>query len=124
MLEKKHESVIPVGKFVCRMAAFTALALGLLGAALGIGILGYHYIAGFSVVDSILNASMILTGMGPVGDVRSTAGKLFASVYAIFSGLIFITVMGVMLTPLAHRLLHRFHVEEPSDEAETDRTSP
>jgi len=115
MFEKKHEEVLPIGRFAWRMAMFAGLALGLLGVALGIGVLGYHFIAGFSLVDSILNASMILTGMGPVGPLSSTAAKLFASGYAIFSGLVFVTVMGVLLSPLAHRILHRFHVDETGD---------
>jgi hypothetical protein len=112
MFEKKNERVIPSRMFARRMAMFMALALLLIGFALCIGILGYHYIAGLSLIDSILNASMILTGMGPVNVLTSTSAKLFASAYAIFSGLMFITVMGVVLTPLIHRLLHRFHVDE------------
>ncbi len=122
MFEKRHESVISVGKFARRMAVFTALAVLLIGLALGIGVLGYHYIAGFSLIDSLLNASMILTGMGPVGVLPSTAAKLFASGYAIFSGLIFITVMGVVLSPLVHRLLHIFHVDETFDEAKSEQS--
>ena len=93
-----------------------ALALGLsaapIGVSLGLGILGYHYVARFNWIDSLLNAAMILTGMGPVGALNSDAAKLFASAYALFSGMIFITATGILLTPIFHRVLHRFHVEE------------
>ena len=92
------------------------LALGLsavlIGVSLGIGILGYHFIAGFNWVDSLLNAAMILTGMGPVGTLNTDAAKLFASAYALFSGVVFITATGILLTPIFHRVLHRFHFEE------------
>jgi hypothetical protein len=80
--------------------------------SLFLGILGYHYICGFDWVDAILNASMILTGMGPVGTLTTTAAKLFASAYALFSGVVFITATGILLSPMFHRVLHRFHIEE------------
>ena len=82
--------------------------------ALGIGIAGYHWIAGFSPIDSLLNASMILGGMGPVGELHGREAKLFASAYALFSGVVFISVAGVLFAPLIHRILHRFHVDESS----------
>ncbi len=85
---------------------------GLIGVSLGLGLLGYHFIAGFNWVDSLLNAAMILTGMGPVGTLNSDAAKVFASAYALFSGLIFISATGILLAPIFHRVLHRFHVEE------------
>jgi len=85
---------------------------GVIGCALVLGILGYHTIAGFSWVDSLLNASMILSGMGPVGDLKSDAAKVFASAYALFSGLVFIGATGILLTPVFHRVLHKFHIEE------------
>ena len=79
--------------------------------ALGVGVLGYHFVAHLGWIDSLLNASMILGGMGPVDPLRSAAAKLFASGYALFSGLAVIGIAGVMLAPFAHRLLHRFHIE-------------
>lgn len=88
------------------------LAFGLIGFSLTLGILGYHFIAGFAWVDSLLNASMILSGMGPVGTLDSTAAKVFASMYALFSGLVFIGATGIFLTPVFHWVLHRFHIEE------------
>jgi hypothetical protein len=92
------------------------LALGLSGALVGfsltIGTLGYHFIAGFRWVDSVHNAAMILTGMGPVTSLESDVAKLFATAYALFSGVVFITATGILLTPIFHRVLHRFHLEE------------
>lgn len=102
--------------FALRVMMFFGLALGVIGVALGIGVLGYHYIAGFAWVDSILNASMILGGMGPMGELQGDAAKLFASAYALFSGLIFISVTGIMLAPVAHRALHVFHLDNNDHE--------
>ena len=98
--------------FYHRFLLALALSAGLIGLALGLGILGYHFIAGFNWVDSLLNAAMILAGMGPVGVLSSDAAKLFASAYALFSGLVFISATGILLTPIFHRVLHRFHIEE------------
>lgn len=72
---------------------------------------GYHATEGLSWIDALLNASMILGGMGPVSEIRTTAGKLFASAYALFSGVLFLAVAGVLLAPLVHRMLHRLHLE-------------
>ena len=78
----------------------------------GIGVLGYHWLARLSWIDSLLNASMILGGMGPVDPLKSDAAKIFASCYALFSGLAFIGIVSVLLAPFVHRMLHRFHAEE------------
>lgn len=88
--------------------------------ALGIGVCGYHFIARFGWVDSLLNASMILGGMGPVGDLPTAGAKIFASLYALFSGVVFISVMALVLAPAAHRALHHFHL----DEEDLDPSSP
>jgi len=117
MFEKKHEGLLSYPQFALRLLSFTGLAFLLIGAALSIGIAGYHYIAGFSMIDSLLNASMILSGMGPVGELQSTEAKLFASAYAIFSGLVFIAIVGILLTPVMHRLLHRFHYSKTDNTA-------
>jgi len=98
--------------FYHRILRASGLAAGVIGFSLCLGILGYHFIAGFNWVDSILNASMILAGMGPVGTLNSDAAKLFASAYALFSGVVFITATGILLAPMFHRVLHRFHIEE------------
>ena len=91
------------------------LALGVVAASLGIGILGYHFIAQFTWIDSLLNASMILGGMGPVGELHTDGAKVFASVYALFSGLVFIGVLATLLAPFVHRLMHRFHIDEAGE---------
>jgi len=98
--------------FAWRVLKFFCLAMLLAGLALLIGVLGYHWIAEMSWVDSILNASMILGGMGPMGELKTDGAKLFASAYALFSGLVFISVMGIVLAPAAHRALHLFHLDE------------
>ncbi len=98
--------------FYHRFLLALGLSTGLVGFSLSLGILGYHFIAGLKWVDSLLNAAMILTGMGPVDALNSDAAKLFASAYALFSGVVFITATGILLTPIFHRVLHRFHIEE------------
>ena len=85
--------------------------LGGLVVALGIGVAGYHWIAGLDWVDAVLNASMILGGMGPVDPLASDAAKIFASVYALLSGVVFISAMAVILSPAVHRALHKFHLD-------------
>jgi len=111
MLEKRHERLLPARQFAWRMVQFAGAAGLLILVALGLGIAGYHWIAGFGLVDSLLNASMILGSMGPVGELHGTAAKLFASAYALFSGVVFITAVGVLFAPLVHRILHAFHLE-------------
>lgn len=87
-------------------------ALAIISACLGIGIAGYHVIAHFTWIDSLLNASMILGGMGPVGTLEGDPAKVFASLYALFSGIVFIGVLGMLLAPFVHRIMHRLHFEE------------
>lgn len=89
-----------------------AWALLLMAVSDGIGTLGYRYFAGFRWVDSFLNASMLLGGMGPVGDLPNDRAKLFASFFALYSGLVFLLAAGLMLSPVFHRVLHRFHWED------------
>ena len=110
--EGKGEPLAPWPRFVERMTSHLALALGVTAFSLAVGSLGYHYLAQAPWVDAFLNASMLLGGMGPVGDIPTTAGKLFASFYALYSGLVFIAVSGIVLGPALHRLLHKFHVPD------------
>lgn len=124
MFESRESPLASRGKFVRRMLKFASVAALVAGTALMIGILGYRLIAGMSWVDSLLNASMILGGMGPMGELASDAAKIFASAYALFSGLVFISVMGIMLTPVAHRVLHVFHLDEDEDGNEDTPPSP
>jgi hypothetical protein len=114
MYEHRSKPLLPRIKFFFRVLRHGALALGIALTALGIGILGYHIFEGLPWIDATLNASMILGGMGPVNPLHTLGGKLFASIYALFSGLVFIGIMGVLLAPFAHRILHRFHLEAGS----------
>jgi hypothetical protein len=98
--------------FYHRFLLALALAGGIIGCSLGIGIIGYHFIGGLRWVDALLDAAMILSGMGPVSPLASDAAKVFAAGYALFSGLILISATGIVLSPVFHRVLHRFHVEE------------
>jgi hypothetical protein len=87
------------------------LSQAVVAVALGIGMAGYHYFEKMGWVDAFENAAMILSGMGPVVTLQTDAGKIFAGCYALFSGLMFITVTGIVLAPVAHRALHKFHLE-------------
>jgi hypothetical protein len=109
---KKGRNATATGAFARRLGRFAAIAMLILAFALSLGIAGYHWIADLDWVDAILNASMILTGMGPVAELRTAAAKLFASAYALFSGLVFITVMGVILTPVVQRTLNLIRISE------------
>jgi len=110
-LERSHEKLAPFSVFVQRLAVAVGAACCIITLVLFVGVSGYHWLAGFSWLDSLLEASMILGGMGPVNPVKTTGAKLFASGYALFSGLVFIAIMGIVLTPVVHRILHKFHVE-------------
>jgi hypothetical protein len=113
MYERHHEPLLPRAQFLLRLARHAAAALLLFAGSLGIGVLGYHELEGLAWIDALLNASMILGGMGPVDALRTEAGKIFASLYALYSGLVVLVVAGVIFAPLLHRLLHRFHRHEP-----------
>jgi len=110
MYEQRHKPLLSRIEFSFRVLRHGLLAIGVVVVALGIGVLGYHWFEGMLWIDALLNASMILGGMGPVTTLNTVGGKLFASAYAIFSGVVFIGVMGLVLAPFAHRLLHYFHV--------------
>jgi len=112
MFERKHQKVAPVPVFIKRLAICIGSSILLVLFALFIGIAGYHWIAGFNWVDSLLNASMILGGMGPVNLLTNTGAKVFASVYALLSGLVFIAVIAIVFSPMVHRMLHKFHIDE------------
>ena len=99
-------------RFYHRLLGALALAGSVIAVSLLLGILGYHFVARFSWIDSLLDASMILSGMGPVKNLNSNAAKVFASCYALFSGVVFISATGILLAPMFHRVLHRFHLEQ------------
>jgi len=109
--EHKSQPLLPRHLYWKRLFSHGLIAFFLLAIALGVGVCGYHYLEDFPWIDALLNASMILGGMGPVGTLKTGAGKLFASGYAIFSGVIFIAVAGILIAPVAHRVMHRLHIE-------------
>jgi hypothetical protein len=114
----EHRSEEPLGRcqFFLRLSRTFLVVVLLIGGALGVGMLGYHELEGMDWTDSFLNASMILGGMGPVDPMKTECGKIFAGCYALFSGLAFLALAGLIFSPIAHRLLHRFHYEADQDE--------
>ncbi len=112
MYEHHSKPLAPPKEYYNRVLQNSIWGALIVALSLFIGILGYHYTNNLSWVDSLLNASMILTGMGPVDPMISTTAKLFASFYAIFSGVVFLTTIAFVLAPVAHRFLHKFHLDE------------
>ena len=114
IFEHRREKLISAAAFRVRLGKYILVSTLLIAAALCVGMVGYHAFESFSWTDSFLNASMILGGMGPVSELKTEGGKLFAGCYALFSGLIFIMSAGLVFAPLVHRLLHKFHFEGES----------
>lgn len=112
MYEHHREPLAPLHVYYKRMARNVLFAGFILLVCLLIGIAGYHYTADIEWLDALHNASMILSGMGPVVEIKTVSGKWFSSFYALFSGVVFITNIGVVLAPALHRMLHRFHLQE------------
>ncbi len=117
MFEHQHVKLAPFSVFVRRLLLYLGISGLMVVVALAIGIAGYHWLAGLGWVDSLLNAAMILGGMGPMDRIDSTRGKVFAAGYALFSGLVFIILMGTTLAPILHRLLHKFHLDDSDSTA-------
>jgi len=111
VFEHRLSPLLPVREFRKRLLKMASFGFALIAASLAVGMLGYHFIAGQGWPDSFLNAAMILSGMGPVGELNSTAAKIFAGTYALYSGLALILIAGIILAPIVHRFLHRFHLE-------------
>ena len=109
--ERRHEPLVPTSVYHARLLRNGLVAAITLGVSLAIGVVGYHASGGLSWLDSLYNASMILGGMGPVAELKTGAGKVFASFYALYSGVTLLTSVGVLLAPALHRALHRFHIE-------------
>ncbi len=114
--EHRTQRVIPRQAFAVRMARAIGLWLLLTFGGLMVGMAGYTATEGMGLADSFVNAAMILSGMGPVAELHTTAGKVFAGSYAILSGLIIVIGAGFVLAPIAHRVLHRFHVESGKEQ--------
>jgi hypothetical protein len=117
MYERKHQKLLALHRFAGRLAVSFALAAAIVLFALGVGVFGYHGYANLSWLDALLNASMILTGMGPVAPMNTPAAKLFASAYALFSGVVFLSAMGIVLSPIFHRIMHKFHMDESTKDS-------
>jgi len=111
MFEHHSQPLATPAEFAQRMLRYSLMTTGIILFSLGIGILGYHYLESLSWIDSLLNASMILGGMGPVNELQTDAGKIFASFYALYSGIILLASVGILVTPIFHRFMHRFHLE-------------
>jgi hypothetical protein len=109
MFERRHHPLLPPDRFLRRMASSLAVTGLIIGVSLGIGTVGYMMFAGLGVIDALLNASMILTGMGPVDRMETVAGKLFAVFYSLDCGIAFLSACGVLTAPVFHRPLHHFH---------------
>ena len=111
MFEHYNEPLLSKTAFLRRQLLYLIIALGIDAGSLAIGVIGYHIFEGYSWIDSLLNASMLLGGMGQVTELHTTAGKVFASFYAIYCGVIFLVVAAVLLAPAIHRFLHHFHLD-------------
>lgn len=117
MYEPRHVAPIPLADFAVRLFAHAGVAAGLVVFSLLLGMLGYGYFEGMNWVDAFFNASMLLGGMGPVKTTgMSYAGKMFAGLYALYSGLLFIALMSLMMAPVVHRILHHFHWSSERDQ--------
>lgn len=118
--ENRRDPLLPRPLFYRRMLIYAGVSVGIIFTSLLLGILGYHFFGGLSWIDSLLNASMLLGGMGPVDPLKTTAGKVFASFFALFSGMVLLVAVGVLITPLFHRVLHQFHLESPDDDEDVN----
>lgn len=111
MYEHKSEPLLPRIQFYKRVARNFVVSISILVAGIMIGVIGYHYLAGASWIDAFHNASMLLSGMGPVITIESFQGKVFSSLYALFSGIVFVSTMGFILAPAIHRFFHKLHLD-------------
>lgn len=109
--EHRNEPLLPRPLFIKRLLKHLAIGMLIIFVSLSVGVIGYHIFENLGWIDSLLNASMILGGMGPVNELRTDAGKIFASFYALFSGIVFLVTVGIILAPVVHRLLHSLHID-------------
>jgi hypothetical protein len=119
MFEHKSKPLLPRKAFYVRFAWSVTTTMGIVAFSLFMGSAGYHYLGDLPWIDALLNASMILAGMGPVDPIHSSAAKLFASFYALYSGIAFLTMVAILMAPLLHRFLHKFHLEVSEEERGT-----
>jgi hypothetical protein len=121
MFEHRSQSLLPRKAFFARIAWSVAATAGIVAFSLSMGSAGYHYLGELPWIDALLNASMILAGMGPVDPIRSTGAKLFASFYALYSGIAFLGIIAILMAPILHRFLHKFHLEFAEEQSEEDQ---
>lgn len=114
MYEPRHKPLLSRERFVRRVVGHLLIGLAIIGASLSLGMAGYVAFEQLPWMDAFLNAAMLLGGMGPVDLPRTEAGKLFAGLYALYAGLVLIVVAALLITPVIHRILHRFHWEQAS----------
>src|ERR1043166_4531499 len=114
MFEHRTKPLLPRRKFFARLARSLWLGAIIIVSALGIGMMGYHVFEKMGWIDAFANAAMILSGMGPLAELKTSGGKIFAGCYALFSGVAFLTSIGVVFAPVFHRFLHKFHLESAS----------
>jgi hypothetical protein len=112
---KPNKNILSPRDFTLRMIKFFLISMVFMAVSLLIGVIGYRHYANLSWIDSFYNASMILTGMGPGSILTTTGGKVFSSLYALFSGIVFLTTAAIFISPIAHRLLHVLHVDEDEE---------
>ncbi len=117
MYEHRRQKLLSRPAFLKRLARQGLSALMLVAASMGIGTVGFHLLSEQRWIDALVNSAMLLGGMGPVGDLGGTRGKLFATFFALYAGLVFLIVAGLLFLPLFHRVLHRFHLDQDSDRA-------
>ena len=115
MYEHYRQPLIPRSQFILRLIVYVSIVLGIIIISLTIGIIGYHIFEGLSWIDSTANVAMIFGGMGPMNTLHTDAGKLFPSAYALFSGIVFLGAIVVLIAPIVHRFLHRFHLESDTE---------
>jgi hypothetical protein len=112
MFEHRTQPLLPPARFYARLARSSAMALAVITPSLAVGMAGYHWLEGLGWLDSFLNAAMLLGGMGPVNSPVTAGGKFFAGIYALYCGFVVLVVGGLLLAPLLHRLMHKFHLEQ------------
>jgi hypothetical protein len=111
MFENRLAPLLPRRAFFARLARRFGVGLAVVAACLAVGMAGYHHFEKLSWIDAFANAAMILSGMGPLAPLQTNSGKIFAGCYALFSGLAFVSILGIVLAPVAHRFLHKFHLD-------------
>ena len=123
MFEHRGKPLLPRSEFIKRMVFFALLSAGFVTFSLVLGMVGYRILENFSWVDAFVNAAMLMGGMGPVNELHTDAGKIFAGVYSLYCGLVFIIAVGFLVAPVFHRFLHRFHLEMDETTSRKNRKS-